>query len=195
MKNLKITLAGLTVSLLGANSATAQVTDNTLQAKDGFYVGGNYGYLKVDGQDDFDDDNDMWQGLVGYRFNRYLAVEGSMIDFGDYGSDVSNADTDGYTAAVKGMLPLSENFAVFVKGGQLWWESDYNVSGLTGSVDDESLFIGAGINYAISQNLSINAEYTIYDTELNAQELSDNLGDRDFETDLKQASVGIEYRF
>ena len=195
MKNLKIALAGLTVSLLGANSATAQVTDNTLQAKDGFYVGGNYGYLKVDGQDDFDDDNDMWQGLVGYRFNRYLAVEGSMIDFGDYGSDVSNADTDGYTAAVKGMLPLSENFAVFVKGGQLWWESDYNVSGLTGSVDDESLFIGAGINYAISQNLSINAEYTIYDTELNAQELSDNLGDRDFETDLKQASVGIEYRF
>ena len=195
MKNIKIALAGLTVGLLGTNSASAQVTDNTLQAKDGFYVGGNYGYLKVDGQDDFDDDNDMWQGLVGYRFNRYLAVEGSMIDFGDYGSDVSNADTDGFTAAVKGMLPLSEHFAVFVKGGQLWWESDYNVSGLTGDVDDESLFIGAGVNYAISQNLSINAEYTIYDTELDAQELSNNLGDRDFETDLKQASVGVEYRF
>ncbi|QPG06123.1 porin family protein [Salinimonas marina] len=195
MKALTTTLAGLTIGVLGTNFASAQVTENTLQAKDGFYVGGNYGYLKVDGQDDFDDDNDMWQGLAGYRFNRYLAVEGSMIDFGDYGSDLSNADTDGYTAAVKGMLPLSEHFAVFVKGGQLWWESDYSVADLSGDFDDESLFIGAGVNYAISRNLSINAEYTIYDTELDAEELGENFGDRDFETDLKQASLGVEYRF
>lgn len=26
----------------------------------GFYVGGNYGYLKVEGEDDFDDDKDVW---------------------------------------------------------------------------------------------------------------------------------------
>lgn len=188
-------LTGLSLGLLGTGIASAQVTDNTLQDKEGFYVGGNYGYLKVDGQDDFDDDNDMWQGLVGYRFNRYIAVEGSIVDFGDYGSDISNADTDGYTAAVKGMLPISENFAVFVKGGQLWWESDYNVGGVAGSYDDESLFIGAGVNYAFTRNLSINAEYTIYDADLDADELSDNFSDSDFNTDLKQASVGIEYRF
>ena len=118
-----------------------------------------------------------------------------MVDFGDYGSDVSNADTDGYTAAVKGMLPISENFAVFVKGGQLWWESDYDVGGVAGSYDDESLFIGAGVNYAFTRNLSVNAEYTIYDADLDADELSDNFADSDFNTDLKQASVGIEYRF
>ena len=180
---------------LSASQAMAQVTDNTLQAHQGVYVGGNYGYLKVDGEDDFDDDNDVWQGLIGYRFNRYIAVEGSYVDFGDYGSSMANADTDGYTAAIKGMLPVSENIALFVKGGQLWWESDYAVGEFGGSFDDESLFIGAGVNYAITRNLSINAEYTIYDTELDTDELSENFSDTDFETDLKQASLGIEYRF
>ncbi|MBD3586281.1 porin family protein [Salinimonas sp. HHU 13199] len=184
----------LTAGLTSAN-AMAQVTENTLQKHEGVYVGGNYGYLKVDGQDDFDDDNDVWQGLVGYRFNRYIAIEGSYIDFGDYGSSLANADTDGYTAAIKGMLPISENFALFVKGGQLWWESDYAINEFGGSFDDESLFIGAGVNYAITRNLSVNAEYTIYDADLDADEFSENIDDADFDTDLKQASLGIEYRF
>lgn len=199
MKTATKLATGISASLLAAGmfvgQASAQVTNNTLQDHEGFYVGGNYGWVKVDGQDDFDDDNDMYQALAGYRFNRYVAVEGSFIDFGDYGSDLSNADTDGYTAAVKGMLPLSEHFSVFVKGGQLWWESDYNVQGLSGKFDDESLFIGAGVNYAITRNLSINAEYTMYDADLDADELSENITDSDFDTDLKQASVGIEYRF
>lgn len=188
-------LTGLSLTVMASSAAYAQVTNNTIQDHEGFYVGGNYGYLKVDGQDDFDDDNDMWQGLVGYRFSRYFAVEGSYVDFGDYGNGLSRADTDGYTAAVKGMLPVTENIALFVKGGQLWWESDYDVQGFGGSYDDESLFIGAGVNYAITPNFSINAEYTIYDADLDADELSENLSDTDFDTDLKQASLGVEYRF
>ncbi|MEF1211634.1 outer membrane beta-barrel protein, partial [Vibrio alginolyticus] len=59
----------------------------------GVYVGANYGYLKVDGQDDFDDDSDVIQGLVGYRFNPYLALEGGYIDFGSYGNNLANAET------------------------------------------------------------------------------------------------------
>ena len=95
-----------------------------MQDDPGFYVGGNYGYLNVDGEDDFDDDNDVWQALAGYRVNRYFAVEGSYIDFGHYGGDIARAKTDGYTLGIKGMLPLTESIGVYAKAGQLWWDSD-----------------------------------------------------------------------
>jgi OOP family OmpA-OmpF porin len=161
----------------------------------GIYVGGNYGYLKAEGEDDFDDDKDVWQGILGYQFNDWIAVEGSYIDFGDYGTDLAGAETDGYTAAVKGILPLNERFSLYAKVGQLWSETEYNFGEANGDYDDESLFVGAGLSYAITKNFLVNAEYTIYDTTLDADEAVDDIDDTDFETDLKQASLGIEYRF
>ena len=100
----------------GAHAQSAQVEAKTSD----FYVGGNYGYLRVEGEDDFDDDKDVWQGIAGYKFNEWIAIEGSYIDFGDYGNDLAGAETDGYTAAVKGILPLTERFSLFAKVGQLW---------------------------------------------------------------------------
>ncbi|MBT78804.1 MAG: hypothetical protein CL587_00230 [Alteromonadaceae bacterium] len=196
MKKSITAFAGIAaLTSLTAFSASAQSLDTPWQDQPGFYVGGNYGYLKVDGQDDFDDDNDVIQGLVGYRFNRYLAVEGSVIDFGDYGNNLSRADTDGWTAGVKGILPITNQFSVYAKAGQLWWDTDYSVNGVSGSYDDESLFIGAGVAYNITENFLVNAEYTVYDADLDANDLADDPGDVDFNTDLKQASVGVEYRF
>lgn len=196
MKKTITVFAGIAaLTSLSAASVQAQSLDTPWQDDAGFYVGGNYGYLKVDGADDFDDDNDVIQGLVGYRFNRYFAVEGSVIDFGDYGSSLSNADTDGWTAGIKGILPLTNRFSVYAKAGQLWWESDYNIAGVSGSSDDESLFIGAGLSYNFTKNFLINAEYTVYDADLDASDVADDIDDADFDTDLKQASIGVEYRF
>ncbi|MEC8375972.1 MAG: porin family protein [Pseudomonadota bacterium] len=175
----------------GAHAQSAQVEAKT----SGFYVGGNYGYLRVEGEDDFDDDKDVWQGIAGYKFNEWIAIEGSYIDFGDYGNDLAGAETDGYTAAVKGILPLTERFSLYAKLGQLWSETEYNLGGFSQENDDESLFVGAGLSYAITSNFLVNAEYTVYDTELDADEAFDDIDDTDFETDLKQASIGVEYRF
>lgn len=175
----------------GAHAQSTQVEAKT----SGFYVGGNYGYLRVEGEDDFDDDKDVWQGIAGYKFNEWIAIEGSYIDFGDYGNDLADAETDGYTAAVKGILPLTERFSLFAKVGQLWSETEYNLGGFRQENDDESLFVGAGLSYAITSNFLVNAEYTVYDTELDADEAFDDIDDTDFETDLKQASIGVEYRF
>ena len=69
------------------------------------------------------------------------------------------------------------------------------MNGVSGSYDDESLFIGAGVAYNITENFLVNAEYTVYDADLDANDLADDPGDVDFNTDLKQASVGVEYRF
>lgn len=192
MKHMKTTLAGIIA--LTAFGANAQSYDENID-ESGFYVGGNYGYLRVEGEDDFDDDKDVWQGLLGYRFNEYFALEGSFIDFGDYGNDVAGASTDGYTAALKGSFPITERLSIYGKLGQLWSETEFNVGTFNNDYDDESLFVGGGLSYAVTPNFLINAEYTVYDAELDAEGAVDDIDDTNFETDLKQASLGVEYRF
>jgi OOP family OmpA-OmpF porin len=195
MKKTLTALAGIAaLSSLTSFGAHAQSNDMTVNDS-GFYVGGNYGYLRVEGEDDFDDDKDVWQGLLGYKFNDYVALEGSFIDFGDYGTDLAGGNTDGYTAAIKGILPLTDRFSLYAKAGQLWSETEYNLGGISRESDDESLFVGAGLSYAITANFLVNAEYTVYDAELDAEEAVDDIDDTNFETDLKQASIGVEYRF
>jgi OOP family OmpA-OmpF porin len=158
----------------------------------GLYVGGNCGYLKVESEDDFGDNNDVVQGIVGYRLNSFLALEGSYIDFGRYGSSAANAKTTGYTAALKGTIPITQTVEIFAKAGQLWHETDYNIATVSGSSDDKSLFAGAGVNFKVTDNFLLNAQYTWYDVDLEADDVS---SDSKFETDFNQASVGAEYRF
>ncbi|NVK55533.1 MAG: porin family protein [Alteromonadaceae bacterium] len=190
----KTIIALSTLTAFATLNVNAQQLDSDIN-ESGIYVGGNYGYLRVEGEDEFDDDKDVWQGLVGYKFNTWVAVEGSYIDFGDYGSDLAGASTDGYTLALKGLVPIAAGFSAYAKVGQLWSETDYRLAGFDSSEDDESLFVGAGLNYAVTPRFLINAEYTVYDTELSAGEAFDDVDDTDFETDLKQASIGFEYRF
>tara|TARA_R110002033_G_scaffold170468_2_gene213088 strand:- start:2315 stop:2890 length:576 start_codon:yes stop_codon:yes gene_type:complete len=191
MRNTIVTLAGL-ISL-ASFSAYSQADDlKNDVTENGVYVGANYGYLKVDGDDEFDDDNDVLQGLVGYRFNKYLALEGSYIDFGHYGNNLSRAETDGYTAGLKVTLPIADRVELYAKGGQLWYSTDYDVVGLSGNKDDEGVFAGAGVGFKVTDRFLINAEYTWYDAEINLDNVTNG---SDTETDFKQASIGVEYRF
>jgi len=191
MRNTIVTLAGL-ISL-ASFSAYSQADDlKNDVAENGVYVGANYGYLKVDGDDEVDDDNDVLQGLVGYRFNKYLALEGSYIDFGHYGNNLSRAETDGYTAGLKVTLPITDRVELYAKGGQLWYSTDYDVVGLSGNKDDEGVFAGAGVGFKVTDRFLINAEYTWYDAEINLDNVTNG---SDTETDFKQASIGVEYRF
>ena len=193
MKHTLKAIAG--IAALSSFAAFAQQSSSSLAGDNGFYVGGNYGYLKVDGDNDFDDDNDVWQGLVGYRFNDYIAIEGGIVDFGSYGNEFGKASTDGYTAAVKGTLPLNDMFSVYAKAGQLWSETEYRADAIGFDDDDESLFIGAGVSYAVTKQFLVNAEYTIYDASVSAGEAVQDFDDTDLETDFHQASLGVEYRF
>jgi len=190
MKHTAKILAHL-VALTSLTSFAALAQSNNEINEDGFYLGASYGYLRVEGDDDFDDDKDVIEGVAGYRFNQFFAFEGSYIDFGNYGNDLANASTDGYTAAIKGSLPLGDLFSIYVKVGQLWSETDYQALNLSQKVDDESVFAGAGVAFKITQNVVVNATYNVYDADMNF----DDVDDESFDTDFKQASVGIEYRF
>lgn len=192
MKNPILTLAAI-ISLASFSAYShANNMSNSDAAENGIYVGANYGYLKVDGDDDFDDNSDVMQGLVGYKFNKYLALEGSYINFGDYGNGLANAETDGYTAALKVMLPIADRVELYAKGGQLWYSTDYDVVGFSGNDDGEGVFAGAGVAFKVTDRFLINAEYTWYDADINIDSVA-NGGKTD--TDFNQASIGVEYRF
>ena len=193
MKKSILLAALISTGLMSANvQAKSYNTDNDAI---GIYVGAGYGYLKVDSDDDFDDDKDAYQLFVGYGFNQYIAVEGSFIDFGSYGNDLANADTDGYTLGLKAGLPITDNISIYVRGGQLWYDTDYSIVGVNNSEDDEGLFAGVGIGYHINEDLTVKFDYTVYDTDLDVESATDNIDDANFSTDLKHASVGFEFRF
>ena len=192
MKNTILTLAAI-ISLASVSAySQAQSMENNDTTENGIYVGANYGYLKVDGKDDFDDNSDVIQGLVGYRFNQYLAIEGGYVNFGDYGNSLSNAETDGYTAALKVSYPIVDRVELYAKGGQLWYSTDYDVLGFSGNKDDEGVFAGAGVAFKVTDRFLINAEYTWYDAGITVENVSNGA---DTDTDFKQASLGVEYRF
>ncbi|WP_289028414.1 porin family protein [uncultured Paraglaciecola sp.] len=192
MKHKTKILSSLTaIALATSFNSFAQSNSNEDLNGSGFYLGGNYGYLRVEGDDDFDEDKNVFEGIVGYRFNQYIALEGSYINFGDYGTDIARADVDGYTAAIKGTLPINDTFSLFVKAGQLWSETDYNALDYNRTVDDESVFLGGGVAVNNTSNFVLNATYSVYDTSLEF----DDVDDENFDTDFKQASVGFEYRF
>lgn len=187
-------IAVLSTTLL-TSTALAQSTSYNNDEASGLYVGLNYGYLKVDGDNDFDDDDDAYQLALGYSFNSFIAIESSYIDFGSYGGNLANADTDGYTLGLKLSLPLSDDISLYAKGGQLWAETNYQVLTVNDSSDDEGLFGGIGISYKLTQDWSVKFDYTLYDNDLDIEQASDDIDEADFSTDLRHASVGIEYKF
>ncbi|MDW2244911.1 hypothetical protein R7039_25720 [Vibrio sp. 1287] len=48
------------------------------------------------------------------------------------------------------------------------------------------------MGFKVTDNFLVNAEYTWYDVELNAENVFDGANTN---TDFKQASLGVEYRF
>ncbi len=192
----KLSLLALSCSAVLLSSMThAQSTAYDKEGDSGVYVGGSYGYLKVDGDDDFDDDKDAYQLFLGYQLNEYFALEGSYVDFGSYGSDLAQADTDGYTLGLRVGFPLTEHFNVYARGGQIWADTDYTIVSVSDSFDDQGLFAGLGLGYKINQDWSVKLDYTLYDNDLDIDEATDDLDDANFSTDLKHATIGLEYKF
>ncbi|GAA0819326.1 porin family protein [Colwellia sp. D2M02] len=193
MKKTIILGALITAGFLNTN-LHAKTYSSESDAK-GVYVGASYGYLRVDSDNGFDENKSAYQVFAGYGFNQYFAIESSFIDFGDYGNDFANADTDGYTLGLKAGVPVSDNISIYVRGGQLWYETDYSVLGVNNSADDEGLFAGVGASYHINEDWTVKFDYTVYDNDLDVDSATDDIDDANFSTDLKHASLGFEFKF
>lgn len=171
-------------------SALAQAQDS------GFYLGGALGKSKLKewctGETPTirftgcEDSDTSWKLLGGYRFNRYVGVEASYIDWGEVTASVNTgaevaAKQHSYGLAAVGTLPLGERFELFGKAGFLMTEQEtrrITPSPSTVDRDESELHYGLGARFLFTRNWVARAEW----------ENTDKLK-------VEMLSVGVEYRF
>lgn len=72
-------------TILVGTLITAGILNTSVQAKtyNPEVDAANYGYFRVDGDEEWDDDKDAYQAFADYGLNQYIAVEDGYIDFGN----------------------------------------------------------------------------------------------------------------
>jgi hypothetical protein len=164
---LKKTVCALIGCALGTlpQIALPASAESSYQQSSWFYLGANYGYYKARGGS-FDEDNDMLEGMAGFHFTPYLGIEASVLDFGDFGDRLTDAEADGWTAAAILRFPLTGTTGVYAKGGMLFWDASIRRAGdVEEAIDDSDLFYGIGLDFHISRMIGLNAEYVRYELD------------------------------
>ena len=93
------------------------------------YIGASLGQSDVGSE--FDEDI-AYSILGGYRFNKFFALEGSYIDYGDHEDDIPPIWTisgDALDIAVLGILPITDKFELFAKVGFATWDIEVSEEG------------------------------------------------------------------
>jgi len=129
----------------------------------GFYVGASYGNTTIEVDEpgfSFDADDPSWKVFAGYRFLKFLGVEGSYVELGSPSDGSVTIESKGWTAFGVGMLPLGP-FGLFAKVGAIAADTDTNVAPGESSTDPA---YGVGAEFAFSK-IAIRAEYELLDIE------------------------------
>lgn len=180
--NRSLIFAGILAGL-AASPALAQRDDNRAGRNlEGLYLGGGVGDFsaavdEIDNLDDIDDvgidfsdSSNAKKLFLGWHFNRFFAVQGDFIDFGDSSGFVApsvsgTSDVQGFAPSVVGTLPLGP-IELFARVGMIFYEVDLNLTG--GRLVDESgedLIWSAGIGLDILDRVNLRLEYEEIDIE------------------------------
>ena len=188
-------------------AAPASYTESSAFNWTGFYAGANggYGWAEIEDAGLTFDELDGWFGGVQAGYNHdfggfVLGVEGD-IQLADIGyseelvpgiTSEIGIDAFGTLRARAGVA--ADRFMPYVTGGLAWARGSVSVSGGGVSIEAEDDYvgftIGAGLEAAVTDNVTIKAEYLYAD-----------FGDADFDTgvDIGLTShivrVGLNYKF
>ena len=156
-----------------------------------FYVGADLNRSFVDDNVDIDGTDVLLDGdasgmrvTFGYAFNDYFAAELAHTDFGNLEQSALglalSAEADGQELAILGRMPLGERLAVFGRLGYLSWDGETGVDSDTVSTSGNDVSMGAGIEFALGESLSLSMSGTRY-----------RIDDLDFAV----LGLGIRFRF
>ena len=174
----QLTVAGVLLAL-AAGPALAQRDrgdDDGGPNTEGFYLGAGVGDFsaavdEINNLDDIDDvgidfsDGDnATKVFAGWNFNRFFAVQGDFVDFGEASGFVSTSaqgtsDVQGLAPSIVGTLPIGP-IDLFARAGIMFYEVDLNLTG--GRVIDESgedLLWAVGLGVDIKNRLTLRLEY------------------------------------
>ena len=126
-----------------------------------------------------DDRSNGFKVFGGYQLNRNFAIEGGYFDLGKFGYTATTVPQGTLTGDIKlkglnldvvGLLPLSDRFSAFGRVGLNYAQARDTFRG-TGavtvrnpnpSVRDTNLKLGAGLQYAVTDALSVRGEIERY---------------------------------
>lgn len=139
---------------------------------DGLYIGA--GAYKADmNVDEFDDDDIVPAGFVGYQFLDtnvlMLSAELGYYDLGEYQGRDYEVDASALTLAGVAYLPLGPFFELYAKAGIASVSVDVKTFGSKDNYDDEAAFGGIGFAFDILDTVDIYVEYLAFDTEVDSQ--------------------------
>lgn len=142
------------------------------------YVGIGVGQTKLDvssadtGDPDKLDDSDTGIKVFGgVKINPNFAIEFGYINMGEGVATFNGppavsitAESSSLFAAVMGIIPIDKQFEFFGKLGFHFWQSDFTLSGVSGSGDGDGtdLMYGIGLAYNITPTVSVRVEYENY---------------------------------
>ncbi|MDY6799398.1 MAG: porin family protein, partial [Pseudomonadota bacterium] len=148
----------LTSAMLSAPAVWAQ-DSSTARNSSGLYIGGSYGGYKAH-EGEFEDENDLFGASVGYKFNPYFALEADYIDFGNFGEDEVEGKLKGVGLGLIGRLPVTDSFGIYGKAGAFASAFDVEAFDEDETYDEVSPFVGAGVDFRVTQHVSAFAEPT-----------------------------------
>jgi OOP family OmpA-OmpF porin len=175
--NKKLITVGVLAALM-AGPAFAQQRDDDRPGRnlEGFYLGGGVGDFssavdEIDNLDDvddvgidFSDSDNATKIFAGWNFNRFFAVQGDFVDFGESSGAVTpsvngTSDVQGFAPSIVGTLPVGP-LDLFARVGMMFYEVDLNLTG--GRLVEESgedLVWSAGVGIDIRDKATLRLEY------------------------------------
>jgi OOP family OmpA-OmpF porin len=176
--NKAITVAGALLVVMAAPAFGQQTRDDQRTGKnvEGLYIGGGIGDFSSsideinsldqidDAGIDFTDGDNAMKLFAGWNFNRYFAVQGDYVDFGDQSGAVApsvngTSNVKGFAPSIVGTLPIGP-VELFGRVGMMFYNLDVNLNG--GQLIDDSaedLVWSAGVGIDIADRLNLRLEY------------------------------------
>jgi outer membrane immunogenic protein len=171
----------------------------------GFYLGANAGYGWGSGKEGIDNlspDGWLGGGQVGfnYQFGNNVVI-GAEADF--QGSDINDSGYNGfydtrskmdYFGTVRGRIGYAfDNVLPYLTGGLAWGHNEIeNLDlGITSDKTHVGWTVGGGLEYALTNNWTVKAEYLYMDL---GDEFYDSIGE-DAGLKASTARIGVNYKF
>ena len=168
---LKAKTTALLTLLVGSSISTQALADG------GWEIGGAVGNVEISENLEefkFEDNATSWRVFGGYNFGRFFGIEAGYLDLGSFRDTVDVADqmvdvsaeADGFTAAIKGMLPLGERFTAEARLGYYFYTAKATVAGIP--EDDESErdpYAGVGLSYHLNDTIDLDLGFDYLDLD------------------------------
>ena len=170
--------------------ASAQMSMPALSSA---YIGGSLGQSEVDFDcegDPCDKKDGSWRIFGGYQFNRHFSAELGYANLGEATVDLApgarlTLETTAWDLSAIGAFPVGP-VSIFGRLGLYRAEVEASILGFSADADNTGLTWGLGVQYDVTKNLGIRAEWQQYN------DVEDDVG---AEADVRVLNLGLVWRF